>query len=68
MNTPPDYGRPARDFAKEKMYPTTMHGTRDQAVIRDPLDRSMAAIGGKSGTFISRLGDKVIDYLHRLAL
>ncbi len=67
MNTPPDCSRPTRDFAKEEMYPTTMHGTRDLVVIRDPPDRSMAAIGN-SGTFMSRFGDKVIDYLRMLAL
>ena len=68
MNTPPDCSRPTRDFVKEKVYPTTMHGTRDLVVILDPPHRSMGAIGGNSGTFMSRLGDKVIDYLRKLAL
>lgn len=64
----PDCSRPVRDLAKEQMYPTTMHGTRDLVVIRDPLDRSMGAIGNNNGSFMSKLGDKVIDYLHKLAL
>lgn len=64
----PDCSRPVRDLAKEQMSPTTMHGTRDNVVIACSRQDPYSAIGNDNRSFMSKLGDKVINHLHKLAL
>jgi len=58
---------PVRDLARAQMLPTTMHGTRPLVTILDTRHGAAgAACDGDRGV-MTQLGEKVLNYLHKLA-
>ncbi|GAB3359172.1 MULTISPECIES: hypothetical protein [Giesbergeria] len=62
-----DHLSPVRDLAKEEMHPTTMHSTRDSVVIACSRQDPYGAISNDNRSLMSKLGQKFINYLRRLA-
>lgn len=59
---------PVRDLAREQMLPTTMHGTRALVTIRDSRKRPVSSVSNDDRGLMAKLGEKVLNYLHKLAL
>ncbi len=59
---------PVRDLAHEQMLPTTMHGTRYLVTIRDYRKNPVSSVSDDDRGLMAKLGWKVLNYLHKLAL
>lgn len=59
---------PTRDIVKEKMYPTTMHGTRDHAVIACSRQDPHSTVQDTNRSLMSKLGEKVLNYMRQFAM
>lgn len=59
---------PVRDLAREQMLPTTMHCTRPLVTIRDTRHGAAGAARDGDRGVMTKMREKVIDYLHKLAL
>ena len=67
MENHPASLNPVGDVVQEQMYPTTMYGTRDSITLLDPWQNPNSSIQYANRGLISKLGEKVLNYLRHFA-